>query len=367
MRIFFFAVTIILLQSMTYGVVKGVQWWAGSRTATQKRTIMIAFFAFSNGLLLLTMLGLSKLGFRLMATWQALMWFFIMAMLATGLINAVVSKFFDAFYRKTFYQKFGGKALILSLFLAIVSTAIYNAYTPTVRHIKLTVNQSLAKPIKIAMVADLHLGVLVGNRQLDKLTAILQQQNPELLLIPGDVLDDDTEYYDRENMHLAMSKLVKTVPLGVYATLGNHDVYGHQQQIENALTQAGVHLLTDSMATVDNRLDIIGRPDDLIAERKATAELMPKEINKPVILLDHRPSEIDDNVKLPIDLQVSGHTHNGQVFPANFIVKYLNTVAYGHKQINDTHVLVTSGYGFWGVPFRLGSQSEVWIIDLKGK
>lgn len=87
----------------------------------------------------------------------------------------------------------------------------------------------------------------------------------------------------------------------------------------------------------------------------------------PVILLDHRPSEIDQNVQPPIDLQVSGHTYNGQVFPANFIVKALNRVAYGHEKIDSTHVVVSSSYGFWGVPFRLGLQAEVWIIDMRGK
>ncbi|WP_220089302.1 hypothetical protein [Moraxella ovis] len=64
---------------------------------------------------------------------------------------------------------------------------------------------------------------------------------------------------------------------------------------------------------------------------------------------------------------MSGHTHNGQIFPANFIVKMLNRVSYGHKEINNTHVIVSSGYGFWGIPFRLGSQSEVWVIELSGK
>ena len=66
-------------------------------------------------------------------------------------------------------------------------------------------------------------------------------------------------------------------------------------------------------------------------------------------------------------MQVSGHVHNGQIFPANFIVQRLNRIAYGYGKINDSHFFVTSGFGFWGVPFRLGSQSEVWIIDVKGK
>lgn len=365
MRWFFLTTTLILLQFLSYVVARGVQWWFGNLSVKQKRWLMIGIFLFSNALLIFAMLRFSKLGFRLMATWQTLMWFFILAMLATGLIHKIINKFFQKTYQNPHYQQFGIKGLLLGIFLAIIGLAWYNAYTPTVRHLTLTTNQKMPKPIKIAMVADLHLGVFVGNRQLEKLNNILQKERPELLLIAGDVLDDDTHYYDKENMGVAMTKLVNSVPLGVYATLGNHDVFGHEQQIMQALAKAGVKVLNDETLSVDNRIFITGRPDDMIINRKPTAELLPQNIDKPVILIDHRPSGIDENVKLPIDLQVSGHTHNGQIFPANFIVKYLNTVAYGHKRINDTDVLVTSGYGFWGVPFRLGSQSEVWIIDLK--
>ena len=85
-----------------------------------------------------------------------------------------------------------------------------------------------------------------------------------------------------------------------------------------------------------------------------------------MILLDHRPSDIDEHSQLPIDLQVSGHTHNGQVFPANFIVSAINRLGYGYEAIGQGHFVVSSGYGFWGIPFRLGSRSEVWLINVSG-
>ena len=95
--------------------------------------------------------------------------------------------------------------------------------------------------------------------------------------------------------------------------------------------------------------------------------LLQVEPGKPVILMDHRPSEIMAHSKLPIDIQLSGHIHNGQIFPANLLAAYVNRLAYGYEKIGLGHYFVTSGYGFWGVPLRLGSQSEVWIIDVKGK
>ncbi|ELA08484.1 metallophosphoesterase [Moraxella macacae 0408225] len=366
MRVIFLAITFVLLQIITYGVVCGLQWQFDGLGDLGKRWLAIGLFGFGNTLLALAMMGFTKVGFRLLMAWQTLLWFFLMAILATVLLNTIFSQFFGKFYISV-YQDLGIKILPMVIFLFITIKAVYNAYTPVVRYLQITPNQALSKPTKIALVADLHLGFLVGKRQLNKLVKIVQANKAELLLIPGDVLDDDTVYYERENMHVAMTKLVESLPLGVYATLGNHDVFGHEHQITTALQQAGVKTLLDETVRVDERLYLVGRLDDLAKTRKPTAELLPKVIDKPVVLLDHRPGQIDENVKLPIDLQVSGHTHNGQIFPANFIVKYLNTVAYGHKRINNTDVLVTSGYGFWGMPFRLGSQSEVWIIDLQPK
>ena len=83
--------------------------------------------------------------------------------------------------------------------------------------------------------------------------------------------------------------------------------------------------------------------------------------------MDHRPDEIESHSTLPIDLQVSGHTHRGQIFPANIVTYLMYRLDYGYEKIGNGHFVVTSGYGFWGIPLRLGSQSEVWILEVKGK
>lgn len=250
---------------------------------------------------------------------------------------------------------------------------MYNAYTPTVRRLSIQIDKPILQPIRIAVASDIHLGYLVGAYQLGKLTNIMQQEEVDLLLVPGDIMDDDTHaFYDR-NMDIALRGLVSSVNGHLVASLGNHDLYKEteRQNIIGAVRESGAILLDDKAGDfVVNGVPIVivGRYDDHFAKRKTTAELIEGvDITRPVILLDHRPSQIDENVKLPIDLQVSGHTHNGQVFPANFIVRALNRVSYGHEFINGTHVVVSSGYGFWGVPFRLGSQAEVWVIEVKGK
>jgi len=119
---------------------------------------------------------------------------------------------------------------------------------------------------------------------------------------------------------------------------------------------------------VGARAVVVGRDDDANAGRPPLAALL-KDVRRdlPVLVLDHRPTEILANVQTSMDIQLSGHAHNGQVFPANFIVRALYRLHYGHEQIEGKEIFVSSGYGFWGVPLRLGSRSEVFVIDVAGR
>lgn len=368
MRWIFLTVIVLLFELFTYGAGRGLQWWAGSWLSERySRYLMISLFVISNALLVFGIARLTSFGLKLSMTWLTILWFVIMSMAAVGIINMLLMKVAPQFFNAVSYQIYGQRILLPLVFFGMVLMGIYNAYTPTIRHITLTANQPLAKPIRIGMVSDLHLGLMVGERQINRLTDMVKAQNVQLLLMPGDIMDDNVDYYTSQNMQPALQQLASAVPMGAYATLGNHDMYGHEGEIRDAIKKANITLLADDKVLVDNQLWLVGRLDNHASYRKATKELMPSSTDKPIILLDHQPNEIEQNVQLPIDLQVSGHTHNGQIFPANFIVKFINRLGYGYERINNTDVIVSSGYGFWGVPFRLGSQAEFWVIDLVGK
>lgn len=368
MRWLFLTVTILLFELFTYGIGRGLQWWAGAWLNDKSiRYMMISLFIFSNALLMFGISRITSIGLKVSMTWLTVMWFIIMSMIAVGLINLLLAKIAPAFFASNWYQSFGVRFLLPLWLLGLIVMGLYNAYMPTIRHISLTVNQPMSKPLRIAVASDLHLGWLVGNREIKRLTEIVKAQKVDVVLMPGDILDDNTSYYESNKMQPQMNALANAAPMGVYASLGNHDLYGSEAEIRKALIKAGVKLVVDETVLVNDQFWLIGRLDDHDQSRKPTEKLLPPTINKPVILLDHRPTQIETNTQLPIDLQLSGHTHNGQVFPANFIVKAINRLAYGHERINHTDVIVSSGYGFWGVPFRLGSQSEVWIIDVTGK
>ncbi|MDO4878137.1 MAG: metallophosphoesterase [Neisseria sp.] len=358
----FFALFVLLMQPFTYGVMRSLFWLFEGRLKRKGRVFLgLLLFGFSNGLIVLSAFRLWPASFRLTALWMVFMLFTLFAALAVLLLYFLL--------RGRVAEKRLARGLRIfapSAVAALFGLSLYNAYTPIVRHYRVEIDKPLERPLRIGMASDLHLGILFGARQLDDLAKIMNDEKVDIILLPGDIMDDDTAAYEAEHMQPHLARL--RAPLGVYATLGNHDLFGAQQQITRAIEQAGIRVLRDEAVEIDGRFSVVGRPDELDRGRLDTARLLQKaDTAKPVILLDHRPTSIEQHARLPIDVQVSGHVHNGQVFPANLIVRALYRIHYGYEHIGRGHFFVTSGYGFWGVPLRLGSQSEVMIIDVVGK
>ncbi len=361
MRIVIFVSVLLLMQLFTFGLGRSLQWlFAAQVDKRGRRWLMAGAFLITNALIAGLVLQLGHAVFRWMALWMVLLLFVMYAALATFLLYLLLCRVMDEKPMSRSLRMFAPL-----FFAGLVGFAVYNAYTPVVRHAEITINKPLAEPLRIGMASDLHTGILVGARQLDKLADIMNREKVDIILLPGDLMDDNVEAYRKENMQPHLEKL--RAPLGVYATLGNHDMFGHEREIYDELTKAGMRVLTNEVVE-QNGLLLVGRNDDLDERRPSTAQLLAGQNTAlPVILLDHRPTQIEAHAALPVDIQVSGHVHNGQVAPANLIVRYLNRLAYGYEQIGNGHYFVTSGFGFWGVPFRLGSQSEVWVIDVKGQ
>ncbi len=362
MRSVIFVAVLLVMQLFTFGLGRSLQWlFAPVIGARGRRWLMGAAFLVTNSLIAGLLLQLGHAVFRWAALWMVVLLFVMYAALATFLLYLVLRRFMP--------QKPMSRSLRLfaPLFvLGLFGVALYNAYTPVIRHAEISINKKLGQPLRIGMASDMHLGILFGAKRLDELAAIMNREKVDIILLPGDLMDDNVIAYRAENMRPSLEKL--RAPLGVYATLGNHDLFGHEREIYEEVTKAGIRVLANESTVVDNRLLVVGRNDDLDKKRPATAELLKNQNTAlPVLLLDHRPTDIETHAKLPVDVQVSGHVHNGQVAPANLIVRFLNRISYGYEQIGNGHFFVTSGYGFWGVPLRLGSQSEVWIIDVKGQ
>ena len=375
MRYAFFITIFVLLQLFSLGAALSLQWWLQPWTTTTLQTaVMVTIFIITNSLLLLSVKRVFANSYRWVSSWMLFMHFMVLTALLISLLYGgygLIVTFTDYRVLNPSVVATGLRVLALVIFIGLFIYALYSAYVPVVRKKTININKPMVGQLRIAVASDLHIGRLFGSGAIDRLRRLVVKSKADILLMPGDIMDDNTEAFAAYDMKANLTELCASPPYGVYATLGNHDLYGHEQPISHSLRSAGVHLLNDDVVCLthqDQPIWLVGRFDNHKRERVATTELLAQvDVDEPIILLDHRPSDIVEHSQLPIDLQVSGHTHNGQVFPANFIVSAINRIGYGYEAIGRGHFVVSSGYGFWGIPFRLGSRSEIWLITLSGK
>lgn len=252
---------------------------------------------------------------------------------------------------------------VASLFIGIFVIGSYLAYSPVVRELEITVDHEPADPLRIIVASDFHLGVLSGKRHLERFVTRANKLKPDLVLLAGDLVDDDPVWYARYGMQEEMEKL--KAPLGVYGVLGNHEYYGKKiPLLVRLMESSGVRILRDETILVDERFYITGREDETNGKRHAL-ELLAPEKNFPWIVMDHTPSDLKKPKELGADLHLSGHTHKGQMWPNRLLTRKIFELDYGYRKIGPTHFLVSSGFGFWGPPIRIGSRSELWSIKMK--
>lgn len=272
--------------------------------------------------------------------------------------------------------------LIVGTSIAVLSTLIclagwFNAINPTLKKTEIDVYTNVKKPstITIAALSDLHLGRLVKAERLDNMVNLIIPQNPDIVLFAGDILDDHIAL-DEEAMKKSLSRL--RPPMGIWGILGNHEY--HAGAIDDSLRiidNMGIKILRDEWATPPkNKLLLVGRDDYsskiFVKKNRASLEEIISKIPKkkrelPMILLDHQPHNIEQAQQAGAVLQISGHTHNGQLWPINYIVDSIFTFAYGHEQINKTHYFFSAGVGTWGPPIRTSSRPEILLITLNLK
>ncbi|MEK4520863.1 metallophosphoesterase [Psychrobacillus sp. FSL W7-1493] len=263
-------------------------------------------------------------------------------------------------------QKWAG-FVTLGLVVFFLAYGTYNAYSPVVRSydIRIEKGTSTLDSLDIAMAADTHFGLLSGKDHAERLVKEINALNPDVILLPGDLFDDDIQPFLDQKIDEILSGL--DAPFGVYATLGNHDRHdGTMQELIEALEHSGIHVLYDEIIEVQGQFTLIGRKDRIDRDRLPLDSLM-KDVtpSKPNILLDHQPYELDLAQQEGIDLMVSGHTHGGQVFPGNLITNAIYENDWGHLQKEQMHTIVTSGFGFWGPPIRIGTRSEIVMIQIE--
>lgn len=224
----------------------------------------------------------------------------------------------------------------------------------------LTTGKQLTRPMRVMLLSDLHLGYHNRKAELARWVEMINAEAPDLILVAGDIIDG----YVRPLLDEDMAADIRRLNAPVVACLGNHEYITGIDRSLDFYRRAGITLLRDSTLSVGDLL-IVGRDDRSNRHRKSTAQLLAgADRSKFIILLDHQPYHLEESQQCGVDLQFSGHTHEGQVWPISLIVHAMYDNAWGHSQKGSTHYYVSSGLGIWGGKYRIGTRSEYIIATI---
>lgn len=260
-----------------------------------------------------------------------------------------------------------------------IKTSVYNV----------SVDKTCAagKNLKIVLVADMHMGYSIGEKQIAKMAEKINAQNPDLVCIAGDIFDNDYSALQNPEQLESIYRSIKS-KYGVYACYGNHDVEEdlvggftvpskdptyNEDDMYQFLKNANIKLLEDKTQLVADAFYVIGRRDytkpGTTDGTRASVEALMNGLDqsKPVFVLDHQPKDLQEMADAGVDIDLSGHTHNGQIFPGNLIIELFWENACGYLKKDKMHSVVTSGVGVWGPAMRVGTDSEIAVVNVTFK
>ncbi|CRK60346.1 FIG00761799: membrane protein [Alloactinosynnema sp. L-07] len=220
---------------------------------------------------------------------------------------------------------------------------------------------------RIAVVSDIHLGPILGRAHTERLVRMINETEPDLVAMVGDLADGTVA----ELGHAAEPLRDLVSREGTFFVTGNHEYYsGHEQWITE-LDRLGLHYLRNSRTQITRG----GASFDLAGVTDVTGEsfddgpdfgaaLRDRDSAKPVVLLAHQPVQVESAARAGVDLQLSGHTHGGQLYPFHHIVSLQQPGVSGLSKVDDTWLYVTNGAGFWGPPVRVGAPPDITVLEL---
>ncbi len=271
--------------------------------------------------------------------------------------------------RKLNYIYYASINGLIILFLIIGNI---NANRIRTTHLTIQVFKKHPAPdtLRIALITDIHLGTIIQNSFLEKIVERVNREKPDLILLGGDIIDEDINSVIEGKMGSILHRF--QTPLGVYAITGNHEYISREVKMaEKYLRDAGIIMLRDSTIIIDNKILLAGREDRAsrvfkgYIRKSIPALIHPyKTENYLSILLDHQPFHLEEAEQAGFDLQLSGHTHHGQMFPFQFITNRVYEKSWGYYRKGKTHYYISCGVGTWGPRIRLGNHPEIVIIDV---
>ncbi len=306
--------------------------------------------------------------------WLAAMIYFLLFILLFDLLRLInhFVPLFPPFIKYNFevFKKY------LSFFVVLIVTGVIvfghlNAIRPQIKTLNIKINKKVdgINDLNLAVISDIHLGTIIGRERFSKIVDEINKLNPDLILFVGDIVDESIGPVINDNIGKCVERLKSTY--GIYAVTGNHEYIGGVEAVTAYFSKHKVNWLRDSVVNIDGKVLLVGREDRMVTRfagkvRKPLAEIIANvDSNYPIILIDHQPIGIDEAVENKIDLQLSGHTHHGQIWPFNYIAEKIYEVSWGYLKKGDTQFYVSCGVGSWGPPVRLGNTPEIVNIKLE--
>lgn len=274
----------------------------------------------------------------------------------------------------------------MALIILISVYGILHVGTIKVTPYEVTVNKKVKDmdSLKIVLLADTHFGYSINCRHAQKMVEKINAQDPDIVCIAGDIFDND---YDAISDPEGVCNALKSIKsrYGVYACWGNHDLdepilagftFGGKKKdqadprMEQLLRNANIHLLTDEAELIDDKFYVVGRNDSSRTHKLGGQRLSPAQLtkdldlDKPVIFIDHQPKQLQETADAGADLDLCGHTHDGQIFPGNLFIHLFWENSFGYLKKDKMHNIVTSGVGVWGPDMRVGTNCEICPITV---
>ncbi len=272
----------------------------------------------------------------------------------------IVTLFGKLFTMPTLVPYFIKGALVVILLL--IAGGCWNATHHVYREETFITKKHLEKPIKIAFFADTHLGILFGKDFSQELIAKVNAAHPDLVLIGGDMVDNDL-YFVLHEGSLEPWKELKA-PLGVYAVYGNHDVMrGTSGQEKTYLDSLHINMVCNDTVAIGKDIVLTGLDD--FSRSRNTYDFAQAPTDKVALFMEHQPRSLEKAAAKGYDLSFAGHTHAGQFYPNREITRRMYSLDYGSKFFAQMLATVTNGYGLWGIPVRVGPAPEIVVVTIK--
>jgi hypothetical protein len=302
-------------------------------------------------------------------TWLGVLFFLVFALAVTDVARVVTLHVVgagtpaDPERRLAISRLFAGAAAVLGL--GASGAALASALSRVdVKRVRVAIDRlpAAASGMRIVQISDIHVGPTIGRAFIEDLVARINALSPDVVAITGDLVDGSVAEL---SAHVApLGRLV--AKHGVFFVTGNHEYYSGAASWIAHLKTLGVRVLRNEHVRIggEDGIDIAGIDDHSAESSDIEKALAGRDRERACVLLAHQPKGIELADELGVDLQLSGHTHGGQLFPWNFMVRLQQPFVSGLHRLERAQIYVSRGTGYWGPPMRLGAPAEITEIEL---